>query len=103
MELHSHHVALEHHRHTQLWGSASSFYSFLSMGMPLVPLDSRLHKCIARACEYLQRAPQPLIARAPEYQQRQFSMTSAGSMLEPDACACENQYILPEATKSFSL
>ena len=36
------------------------------------------------------------IAHAPEYQQRQFSMTSVGSMLEPDACACENQYILPE-------
>ena len=36
------------------------------------------------------------IAHAPEYQQRQFSMTSAGSMLEPDACACENQYILRE-------
>ena len=37
---------IRHHHHIQLWGSASSFYSFLSMGMPLVPLDSRLHKCI---------------------------------------------------------
>ncbi len=36
------------------------------------------------------------IARALEYQQRQLSMSSAGSMLEPDACACENQYILSE-------